>query len=295
MMKKKNTLWYLRDKGLVSGPFPNSIIINHLVLGRLCMQDEVSSDKHNWHRIIDFEELHPQLDNNKNKEKLKRRLDERTGFDRREIQAASAENGQVRKQERRLAEPDNLIQSRQSRSLLMKKFRAKKPTFTGPLTLIFSILVVITILAVLFPTLLPVPLPNCSEPAAKGVNWSNCLKPNLDASHQDLSTSQMRNSQLTNSNFMNATLENVDFAYSDLSLSNFSYANLRSTVLIGTNFKGSDLSNSDLTDADLSYADLNNANLGGSILDNARFDHAIWVNGQKCAEGSIGQCIFAPK
>ena len=126
MMKKKNTLWYLRDKGVVSGPFPNSIITNHLVLGRLCMQDEVSSDKHNWHRIIDFEELHPQLDNNKNKEKLKRRLDERTGFDRREIQAASAENGQVRKQERRLAEPDNLIQSRQSRSLLMKKFRAKK-------------------------------------------------------------------------------------------------------------------------------------------------------------------------
>ncbi len=295
MMKKKNTLWYLRNNGVISGPFPSSIITNHLTLGRLCMQDEVSSDKINWQRIIHFEELHPPFDNEKNKERLKRQLDERTGFDRRMAQADEPKKGHIRKQERRVVEPDNLIQRRQLHTLLMKKFRTKKTSFAGPLAIIFATLALITILAILFPSLLPVPLPNCSSPAEQSVNWSNCLKPNLDASHQDLSNSQIRNSQLTNSNFMNATLKQVDFAYSNLSLSNLSSANLQRAVLIGANLKGSDLSNSDLTNADLSYADLSNANLGGSIMNNARFDHAIWINGQKCAEGSLGQCLFSPK
>lgn len=295
MMKKKNTLWYLRDHGVVSGPFPSSIIINHLILGRLCLQDEISNNKVTWQRIIEFDELHPKLEDEKNKDRLKRHLDERTGLDRRQVNEETTEKGQARKQDRRLAEPENLVQRRQLHTLLMKKFRTKKTSFAGPLTILFSTLVIITILAILFPSLLPVPLPNCSAPAEPSVNWSNCLKPNLDVSNQDLSNAQMRNSQLTNSNFMNATLEQVDFAYSNLNSSNFSYANLQSTVLIGADLTGSDLSNSDLSNADLSYADLSDANLGGSTMNNTRFDHAIWINGQKCAEGSNGQCLFSPK
>ncbi len=271
--------------------------MNHLILGRLCQQDEISLDKVNWHRIIDFDELQPQLDSKKSKEQIKRRLDERTGFDRRQGNASvsASGQGQARKNERRLAEPASSIQSRQFHSQLMDKFRHKKTPFAGPMTILLSILVVITILAILFPSLLPVPLPNCTDPADKAVNWSNCLKVDLDVSHQDLSAAQIRNSHLSNSNFMNATLKQVDFAYSDLSSSNFSYANLQGAVLIGADLKATDLSNSDLSNADLSYADLNGANLGGSVIKNARFDHAIWINGQKCAEGSLGQCVFSPK
>jgi len=51
------------------------------------------------------------------------------------------------------------------------------------------------------------------------------------------------------------------------------------------------LQNANLLDADLSNANLRGANLSGAILIKARFDNAIWVDGRRCGEGSIGDCL----
>lgn len=174
----------------------------------------------------------------------------------------------------------------------MQKFKHSQPSLVWPLTLIFSILMLIVLLAIFFPKLLPVPLPNCSSPPEQSVNWNNCLKPKVDLSHLDLTAAQLRNSQMKQAKMMNTTLISADIAYADLSGSNMSYSDLQKATLLGANLKQADLSYANLKSADLAYADLSQANLGHTVLEEARFDHAIWIDGRQCATGSIGHCIF---
>lgn len=291
MMTKKNTLWYLRQQKTVKGPFPSAIIINHIVLGRLSLQDEVSTDKVNWQRIIAIPELHPDSDSADKTQQLRRQLDERTGTDRRDSQQDSP-HAATRGEERRAYESAEVIRRRQFHGLLMKKFKQDQPSLVWPLALIFSTLMLIALLAIFFPKLLPVPLPNCSNPPAQLVNWNNCLKPDIDLSNLDLTAAQFRNSQMKNAKMMNTTLMSADLAYADLAGSDMSYSDLRKATLIGANLEQADLAYANLRQADLAYTDLSQANLGGSALEGARLDHAIWIDGRQCAEGSIGRCIF---
>ena len=57
-------------------------------------------------------------------------------------------------------------------------------------------------------------------------------------------------------------------------------ANLRGAVLIGASFRRSTLRNANLRGATLSGTSFAGADLSG----------AIWVDGKKCEEGSIGYC-----
>lgn len=291
-MKHQTTLWYTRrHDGSVHGPFAKAVIINHLLLGRLNADDEVSNDQINWQAIYDETQLqsdHPFL----SEEQAKKYLDERDGFDRRLIMEIEEKSLlQRRKNIRRANEDDSDIQRRRLRSLIMQKFRQRKQPVFWPLVITFSIFTIIFILTIIYAKPLPLPLGNCADPAAPNVNWANCIKPQLDLHDKVLSNAQLRNSQLVGSNMMNTTLNNADMAYIDLRFSNLSYSQLQNSLLIGANLKGVDLSYADLTNADLSYADLTGANLGGSELTNTRFGNAIWVDGQLCAPHSIGQCI----
>ena len=289
MMKKKNILWYSRQHGAIRGPFTGSVITNDIIIGRLSMSDEVSPDQKNWQIILTVPDLHPQTSNN-DLEKAKRHLDERNGFDRR-LQNAPDQVAKRRVKDRRTDEDKFDIYRRQLRTKLMLKFRQQKPLLFWPLVATFSVLSIITVLALIFPKKLPISLADCLAPAAPEVNWSNCLKPRLNLQNKDLTNSQLRNSQLIGSNFMNTTFTGSDLAYADLRFTNLNYSQLQNTILLGSNLKNADLSYADLTNADLSYTDLTNANLGGSKLDNARFGNAIWIDGQLCAPQSIGQCI----
>lgn len=294
-MEKKTILWYTRHQGSIKGPFTSVIVTNNITLGRLAMHDEVSTDQKNWHFVRNRPELHPGNDE-LNKEKAKKNLDERDGFDRRNPQPEETIiASQQRKEDRRLQENDDDIQHRRPHTLLMQKFRQQKEYLFWPLISVFSILTISTFLAVSFPTEIPVPFANCSAPAMPEVNWNNCLKPKLNLQDQDLSNSQLRNSRLVGSNLMNITLTGADLAYADLRFTNLNYSQLQNSILLGANLRKADLSYADLTNADLSYTDLTGANLGGSVLTNTRFDHAIWPNGQLCAPRSIGQCIAIEK
>jgi hypothetical protein len=293
-MKHQTKLWYTRRHGnSVRGPFAESVITNHLLIGRLNANDEVSTDRINWQLIYNKS----QLQSNHNfltKEQAQKYLDERDGFDRRyPLVIQDVPIPQRRHNTRRTDEDDSEIQSRQIRSLLMQKIRQRRQDNFWPFVVTFSILTIIFILTIIYAKPLPSPLGNCSAPATSNVNWTNCLKPQLNLQDRILSNAQLRNSQLVGSNMMNTTLNNADMAYADLRFTNLSYSQLQNSLLLGANLKNADLSYADLSNADLSYADLTGANLGGSKLDNARFDNAIWIDGQICAPQSIGQCIKA--
>jgi pentapeptide repeat protein/uncharacterized protein DUF4339 len=291
MMNNKITTWYTRENGTVLGPFSKAIIKNKILIGRLSDHDEVSSDQQSWQPLSTVSELSNRT-NTAELERIQRNLDERDGFDRRHAQkTVSDEILQKRTQERRSSEDDLDIEYRQLRTLLIKRYRQHKDQLFWPLVALFLIMSISLSLALLFPTKLPNPLPNCETPAGPKVNWNNCLKTKLDLHHQDFNGAQLRNSKLLGSNLWNSSFIAADLAYADLRFTNLSYSQLQDSILTGANLQKADLSYADLTNADLSFADLTAANLGGSKLDNAIFDSAIWPDGKTCASGSIGQCI----
>lgn len=291
-MKHQTTFWYTRRQGAsIHGPFSESVIINHLLLGRLTAEDEVSTDKINWQLIYSTSQL--QSDHNfLTDEHAKKYLDERDGFDRRYAQDIEDDQTlQRRYTTRRSKEDEADILSRQLRSQTMQKFRQRKQAIFWPIISTLLIITLIFILAVLYAKPFPSAIGNCNDTATLNVNWSNCLKPQLNLSDKVLSNAQLRNSQLVGSNMMNTTLTDADMAYADLRFTNLSYSQLQNSLLLGANLRNADMSYANLSNANLSYADLTGANLGGSQLDNARFDNAIWIDGQLCASPSIGECI----
>lgn len=286
-MTNKHGQWYIRRQGEITGPFNGSVIINHLIVGRLNMDDEVSADSKVWLTLAELPDLHP---DKAPEEKAKRRLDERTGLDRRKQQEPLSEHLKMRRGERRSNEPDGEQERRDFRRQLMTHYRERSERMFWPLLITFGFLIAITVMAILFPTTIPMPLPNCSSPAGPGVNWNNCLKSQSDLANLDMRAAHLRNSQLSDARLMNSVLAEADIAYANLRHADLSYSDLRSAILFGTNLSETDLSNADLTGADLAYADLTNAKLGGTQFDGARLDNAIWVDGQTCAANSIGEC-----
>lgn len=286
-MTYKHGQWYIRKDGQISGPFNGSVIINHLIIGRLNMDDEVSADKQHWLALKNQPSLHPDIND---EDKARRYLDERTGLDRRTQQQTTPAASQ-RRGERRAPETEIEQARRALRQHLLLKYRQHRELMFWPLLITVAVLLLITALAVMFPTKIPMPLPNCSAPAAAGVNWNNCLKSQAELANLDLDGAKLRNSQLSGANLMNTTLVDADIAYANLRHANLSYSELRGASLFGANLSEADLSNADLSGADLAYADLSDAKLGGAELNQVRLDHAIWIDGRVCATGSIGECL----
>lgn len=282
--------WYIRKQGEITGPFTASVIRNHLLLGRLSMEDEVSADGQLWLLLAEQTSLHPSQEES---DKRRRYLDERTGLDRRNKQSPPPREARKRRGERRAPEPEEEQSRRALHRYLMQQFCQRREKKFWPLLGTSGLLLALLGLAMLFPKTIPAPLPNCSTPAAPGINWNNCLKPSLSLIGADLSSASLRNSQLSDANLMNALLVNTDMAYADLHNINLSYSDLRHASLFGSNLSGADLSYADLSEADLAYANLNNARLGGAELKGTRLDKAIWIDGRECAEGSIGQCVLS--
>jgi hypothetical protein len=287
-MKKKNTLWYVRQRGVITGPFPSRLITNHLMLGRLTVNDQACLDSVSWLEIGDITALRPVA---KADFKPKITLDERNGFDRRQQKEIENTNNRPRLKSRRSPEEQDTIRRRQFHTLLMRKYHDRHSPILWPLAAVAVLLITIVTTAIFSPTMLPVSQVNCNAPADIAVNWNNCFKPNLQLANTLMNNAQLRSAHLTNSNLISATLTGADLAYADLSFSALNYGQLQNVNLVGANLEQTDLSNTDLSNADLSYANLLNANLEGAALDNVSFDHAIWLNGDICNIRSIGQCI----
>lgn len=294
------TLWYTRKNGEVRGPFPRAVIAQYLLLNRLGREDEVSIDQKHWQPIHAVEELVPavmkaDLTDSVNQYKLdiaKRGADERLAIDRRKQDGAVAEGEGRGGEERRAAEPADVLAHRKLKTEIIVEARKAKPTNT-----ILAVVIVLVIAAILVTLALNYtpqssgPEVDCTAPPAARVNWSNCSLQGGHFDHGNLQQALIRNADLSSSSLLSADLQGADLAYANLSLTNLANANLRGAQLMGAKLNSSDLSGADLSGADLSYADLSGADLRGANLAGAKLDQAVWVDKNICARGSVGQCL----
>ena len=82
----------------------------------------------------------------------------------------------------------------------------------------------------------------------------------------------------------------VDFSNSYLRHTDFSGDQDKLTNLTGAKFINAKLNNADLRFVNFRNADFTGADLTGAQLHRSDFSGATWVDGKKCADGSIGVC-----
>jgi hypothetical protein len=278
-------LWYVRRAGEVSGPFPNRVVANHVLLGRLDPSDEVSMDQLEWQSLMTVRTLLPvellelQTTNDPERKRwLEERLkaahrwaDERTHLDRRLQENAAGPRGEER---RKISVSSDVLALPHFHPELERWPSRRR--YLGAMVVVSTLVLLVTLGLVFYPPVNPfkvgvVPeLPQCQHDAAPRVNWSGCDKQEILLRGADLS-----GSNLTYANFSRA----------DLSGSRF-----RQAKLAGANFNQANLNDADLDGANLSHSDLRGATLVSASLRDAVLDRAIWQDGRECAMGSRGRC-----
>lgn len=290
--------WYLRHSEQVKGPFRLGQIRNFVLIGRAHLDDEVSADKLTWVQLKTYPEMIPKemseplsAEGEHRLVQARRHQDERRGERRLEL-------GVIAERDRRFTDrrENNSPDARPIRAQHQSPSQAYQARTSYLLPAFgFSILVFGLLAAVVYhystahPAVAPVSL--CKTIAAPRVNWSNCALEGLNAAMQNLEAAELQNSNLRGADLHGANLLNANLRYANLSTANLSYTDLRYANLFGAGLRNADLTNAHLDFADLSYADLSGAKIGGARLVNIRLDKALWIDGRRCAIGSVGQCL----
>jgi len=131
---------------------------------------------------------------------------------------------------------------------------------------------------------------DCNAMPAAQINWSNCNKHRFNAQGANLTDLIATNAILTSVNFAGSKMANANLGYSRLDDSDFAYADLSGAIIKGASLKNVDFSNARLNDADLRFSDFSGARISGADLSGAKLENAVWIDGRKCARGSIGSC-----
>ncbi|MCA9912020.1 MAG: pentapeptide repeat-containing protein [Anaerolineae bacterium] len=290
MTEKVRKLWFIRQDKEIRGPFPSATISQFLLIGRVRMSDEVSQDKENWQKIRNIPELIPDVMKADLTDPVNRANLEaaRHGADERKWGEDEFDDSERRSSE--TAEEYALRQLHASKRLDEYERKTKQQKI-----ITLAVLLVICA-AVIIPLLLytpgeKVPDIDCSAPQAPGVNWSNCNFQGANLDGAVLIKAHIRNANFTSASLYQTKLSGVDFSYTNLGLANLRLSDLTNASLVGAVLRNSDLRGADLSGADLSYADLQGAQLTDTNLRRAKLDKAIWINGQVCAQGSVGGCL----
>ena len=59
MPPEQQPVWYMRRQGIVRGPFSSQHVTRHILLGRILLSDELSSDRKAWRCVNNFTEMLP--------------------------------------------------------------------------------------------------------------------------------------------------------------------------------------------------------------------------------------------
>lgn len=95
-----------------------------------------------------------------------------------------------------------------------------------------------------------------------------------------LTAARLKESNFEGSDFQGAILRAADLSKAHLGEANFKLAKLQDANLDGSH----------LINANFERANLKGASLDEAVLLGANFEGAIWLDGEKCARGSIGRC-----
>ncbi|MCG5500754.1 pentapeptide repeat-containing protein [Ectothiorhodospira lacustris] len=299
-------LWFTRRDGRVSGPHPGRVVSRYLLLGRLEIEDQISTDGEHWKCIAEHPHLIPEeLLNTHGPEghlrllQARLREDERIRERRTQAPEETEEDGQVAPEaracpDRRRSEPPEILNFRQQRAELLERRPRDDSLKAWMPWVLFGGLLGLLLLAGLLVSSLgrtpPSPPPDCQAPAAPGVNWSYCRMLGVDLRGADLTGAVLNNADLLAGRLEQTRLTDADLSYADLRQARFTDADLGGARLTGAILVEARLIRSRLTGADLSYADLRGADLSGADLTGALLSRAVWVDGRICAAGSVGTC-----
>jgi hypothetical protein len=247
-------VWQVKRGDERLGPFPEPLVCQYILLGRIHADDLLSIDGHFWAPYPDIPELMKGIDRilgageaeiadpawrEERRRAVLRHLDERKRPDRRIGQNGQvATHGQRQGQERRKTpESEEQLAYRRIAHEVDQSLRRRIATPPVVAALLMAALLVAGWALYYFQPREPLKVDlrskvagNCDALPAKGVDWHGCDKS-------------------------------------------------------GHLLVGADLRNADLTDANLAGANLAHARLEGANL-----SRAVWVDGRVCAEGSLGAC-----
>lgn len=262
---EEEKVWYTRRNGEVHGPFPSGLISRYVLLGRVLLDDEISSDRQHWQTVKQVRHLIPDI-----------MIEAAKNPDDPEVQ----EHLQAAK---RWADEQR---SPHKSETIHEQVDSKKG---------YLIVGVIVLIVAMMPFLIPedkgVEEPQCDAPPVPGVIWRDCLMQGGEFPNADLAGANLRNANLTAAVLRASNLSGADLAYATLHHANLRGANLTGASMVGTNLRRTDLSSSNLSEADLSYADLTGAVLENADLTATKLDNAILSEGIVCGVGSVGQCL----
>nr|WP_018871934.1 pentapeptide repeat-containing protein [Thioalkalivibrio sp. ALJ16] len=292
-------MWFTRREDRVCGPYPEAAIGRFLILGRLRPDDSVSRDQETWWRIAQCPQLIPEELHNAHSPEGRERLDQarlREDERLRERRHGNppAEILERRKGDRRCPEsPEALSHRQQWREILERPpapwsawLRGPRPWLAGGILVTVAAVLLISF-ALRFER---EPAPDCTQPAAPGVNWNYCDQAGADLRGIDLSGASLHSTRLAGARLRGARLSGADLRFADLTLAGLERAELDGANLTGADLIRANLAGARLEDADLSHANLSGANLTDARLDGARLRHSIWVDGRRCARDSVGTC-----
>lgn len=253
--EKKPQAWYVRHEGLPMGPLSGSRIRHLLQSGELTLQDQISTDRKQWLKMLDVPEVVPI--------------------------PLRAEAGD--------AEAIAYLKHRQQaeNSSLQEENRV-------PWTaLVVVLIVVLGILGAAFWVGMPDPAdtPACEAEPAPGVKWRNCLLNGLDVGSASLEGANLNTAVLREARLSATNLRGADIRYADLRGADLRYADLRGSRLLGANLQSTDLRGANLSRSDLRFADLSGGLVEEVDLSDADLSGAIWIDGTRCDEQSIGRCL----
>ncbi len=288
MSKSSKGRWYIKQGDNVQGPFPNKLIGSYLILGRITQDTLISQDEHNWSAVRDYPAIVPEVVKNAGSNQGDRAL---MLARIREDERSSVVNENDDFDNRREDEEQVMQLHRQMRDDVMKAYR-KKPQQRMAYLGITALLVAVFIGFYINKGVQNVKQADCDAPAGPGINWSACNKQGEVLRNRDLKKANFRSAKLQSADFSSARMQGADLAYADLSGSTLLSAQLQNSNLKGANLRRANLQGANLSAANLSYAELVGSQLQGANLKQAIFDHAIWVNGQKCLAGSVGACLL---
>ncbi|TNF38777.1 MAG: pentapeptide repeat-containing protein [Gammaproteobacteria bacterium] len=290
MFNKQKGRWYIRRGEHVRGPFPNQLISRYLILGRIDLDTEVSSDQEHWAPVKDFRALVPDVVLNAGTPEGARAL---MLARIREDERSARESAPEEHDERRVDEDKVMKLHRQLRDDILQDYKSRLVISPRHVAIVLVIALLIMIGLLLNEPEQGDGGADCAAQPGPGVNWSFCNKDGTNLAGLDLSGMHFRSSQLSGAVLSRSRLDQADLSYANLSRAELSQASLRNVSLVGANLRMANLRGANLQGSDLSYAELEGANLEGAVLDNVRLDHAVWLNGMQCLPGSLGACLLS--
>lgn len=279
------SLWYLRHKGKIVGPYPPPRVEELLRIGEISGEWEISLDEQNWLPLAESGQFsRPEATSHESAAQRLAWVEERQ-------RARARWRGE--NEDEPLPRDTQVDESRrqalgldqQHTERLVSEEHARRPSrWIGLLALLALGAAGVAvwwgqsekpIQAALNQAV------NCEAPAAEGVNWNSC-----DKRGAALAGAMLRNARLDRARLEDARLAGAVMEYASAREANLRNADLRGAKLTAVDLSGADLSGADLSGANLRYAVIEGTHLAGT-----RMDHVVWSDGRTCAVGSVGACL----